>query len=280
MAVVASPDTPGTPRRAVYLLRALGDDIERRAIEALLDGRPRPKRAVLSLLGADPLKAKVPDHVYRRLSRLEYQGILRVEGDRVELVAPGPVRAVRAVAMRAGIAMLRDELEEHEVALVADDRALEREPETVFAAAKDGALPRNPVDLSGEPWWLAPDVTWDIDDPAPDWRHLAARYRSRRHELVINGAFEPLVELREQLIGELHVAGAARELLADVLSREWEDTLVEVVVAARRYTQTHGLEDQLERRLSGEALTAAVLDSHVLGERIRRTYGTRRAAAR
>lgn len=269
---MSSPDTPGLSGRAVDFLVALADETDRRLIEELLDGRPRAKRGVLVSLGA-PHFGKVPDQVYRRFNRLMNTRVLRVEGESVWLHVPSHLRAVIAAAARAGVASLRDELEQHESVLVAHDRELAKEPEAVFSDAEGWRIAAPALDMTFLPPDEPPQVAWGLYPSAErsgEVKHFAAMYSHRRFEITINDEWPPFRELLERLTDQLGAQGAERFVVRQVLEQEWERTLVSVVLEGRRYALEHGRD--VEERLTPAALTTAVFGNPTIEERVRRRY--------
>ena len=119
-----------------------------------------------------------------------------------------------------------------------------------------------------------PDVAWtsarDGTRAPGDLEDLAARYHPSRHELTINADFRAITDLIAYWRGRYRgVPGAHATIEAQV--REWcEQTLVEVVLAARN---SHWSPEQLDALLAPRSFTAALLPRQLLHATLQKRLG-------
>ena len=126
-----------------------------------------------------------------------------------------------------------------------------------------------------------PDVAWisarDGSRAPGDLEDQAARYHPGRHELTINADFRAINDLIKHWHNRYRgIPGAKTVVEAQV--REWcEQTLVEVVLAARNSTWS---DEQLHALLSPTAFTAALLPRHLLHATLQKRLGQKLGATR
>jgi hypothetical protein len=144
----------------------------------------------------------------------------------------------------------------------------------LLAEVGDAAEPVVPRDMEPKTLWVSiADKTREAGDNLED---RAAAYIPSSHELQINRDFRIYRDMIKHWNEKYEGVAGAPEVIQSVVEEWFEQQLIESVLGVRSLEGTRSWsDDELERALSEEALTACVMPRYHVYNQIKRTLGSR-----
>ena len=156
----------------------------------------------------------------------------------------------------------------------------ERDPTGEAGSIYSSKLSADGTPGAAAPESAFPEVRWisvaDGTREPGDIEDRAARYVAERNALMVNGDFRVFRDMVDRFKGEFGDTPAARLYVEDAVRNWYEQALVETILGvqgvrnSREWSSEH-----IERALSEEALTSAVMQRYHVANAVKRELGTK-----